>query len=115
MKLKWKVGLKPTGPYRGFAKRSWPSATYTNGDTAGHLASFHDNGYHPSLAETERMIIYVALYHTEEERRKKGYFSNCRIKKEVVGVTAAKALLQWYLDNHPQTHRVTRATRDDPA
>lgn len=36
-KLKWRVDPAPTGPYRSFSKRAWPSADYPNGATAGYI------------------------------------------------------------------------------
>lgn len=30
VKIKWRISEKPTGPYRSFQKRHWPSAYYSN-------------------------------------------------------------------------------------
>jgi len=37
-KLVWRVGSEPTGRYRSFEKREWPSATFgKDGDLAVYL------------------------------------------------------------------------------
>lgn len=38
-KLTWRVDPAPTGPYRSFSHRAWPSADYPNGKTAACIIS----------------------------------------------------------------------------
>ena len=44
-KLKWRVDPAPTGPYRSFSKRAWPSADYPNGATAGYIINVYKVPY----------------------------------------------------------------------
>lgn len=37
MKIKWKVSEVPTGMYRSFQQRAWPSAYYENGDPVAQI------------------------------------------------------------------------------
>lgn len=48
--LKWRVGSVPTGPYRSFERRSWPSADYKNGEAAVQL--YCDDSYDIKLARS---------------------------------------------------------------
>jgi hypothetical protein len=34
VKIKWKASEKETGRYKSFHKRAWPTAEFSNGDTA---------------------------------------------------------------------------------
>lgn len=97
MKLKWKVGEKPTGRYRSFQNRAWPSAEYSTGDHAGHIGSVGDRSYHVSLTMTEELQVYVACRDQDKVR-----FTNRRLKGTFRGLDAAKAALQSFLDRHPE-------------
>ena len=94
MKLKWTVGEKPTGPYKSFANRSWPTAEYPDGDFAGSIAAVNGESYSPRIAETTELEVRVALRETD-----RGWNAG-RLKKRVVGVKAAKALLQDFIDRN---------------
>ena len=57
MKLKWKVDPEPTGRYRSFEGRAWPSAEYVDGRLAAFIVCSEDyrpryvkTGNHPELA-----------------------------------------------------------------
>lgn len=50
VKLKWRVEEAPTGPYRSFHKRMWPSADYANGQFAGSIRC--EDGYEPRNVKT---------------------------------------------------------------
>lgn len=45
-KITWRVSDKPTGRYRSFEKRGWPSASYEDGSPAAHI--YCDDAYEPS-------------------------------------------------------------------
>lgn len=49
LKLKWTVGAAPTGRYRSFEDRPWPSASYADGDRAAAYISCTQS-YTPALA-----------------------------------------------------------------
>lgn len=46
-KIKWKVGEKPTGMYRAFQSREWPTACYVVGDRYAFSISCEDE-YRPA-------------------------------------------------------------------
>lgn len=100
IKIKWKVQEKPTGRYRSFANRSWPTASYIDNDGAhaGHLASVSGIGYTRSMAETTELEVWVA---TRSHRSDQG-FNNRRMTKRAIGLTAAKEQLEQYLNAHPE-------------
>jgi hypothetical protein len=50
LKVVWKVSESPTGRYRSFHKRGWPSAEYENGGCAAQI--YCDEEYRPSEAKT---------------------------------------------------------------
>lgn len=97
MKLKWKVGDKPTGQYRSFFNRSWPDATYKGTESyAGKLVSVNDTSYEPRLAETEELYVYLADYSEGPA------WTLRRLKKRAIGVKQGKQMLQDFLDQHPE-------------
>lgn len=62
VKLVWRVGEKPTGRYRSFHKRSWPSATYAGTEEfAGFMVAVDGRGYTAREAETTELRVYVAV------------------------------------------------------
>lgn len=110
MKLVWRVAPKATGRYRSFEKRQWPTAYYdsTEGPWAGQIMPVDDNDwYHPGIAETARLQVRFRSYTNGIPHSK-----DFRLKKEVVGVKAAKALLEEYLSKNPQHHPVDARNRD---
>lgn len=98
MKLKWKIGEKPTGRYRSFQQRSWPSADYEDGTYAGCLFPVEPRlSYHVRIAETTELRVHIALHNTGSPG-----WGAVRLKQTFVGVTAAKQALSDYLDAHPE-------------
>lgn len=65
MKIKWTMGEKPTGRYRSFQHRAWPSAEYEDGKPAVMLYAVEDEhkSYRPSIKETATLRLRVADYH----------------------------------------------------
>lgn len=88
VKMKWRVGEKPTGPYRSFHKRSWPTAWYGE-DLAASLHHVDGEGYWPREAETAVLEVWVFDYRDGRVGRKRA-----RLKARPVGVKAAKELVQ---------------------
>lgn len=92
-KLKWRVGEKATGRYRSFHKRSWPTAEYANSRMAARIGQVDGNGYEPRLAEQLTLMVYVADYVDTT-------FHWRRLIARPVGVRAAKAVAQEFIDNN---------------
>jgi hypothetical protein len=60
-KIKWKVAEVPTGTYRSFSGRSWPSAVYEDGSTAACLIC--NDEYVPAHVKTgshSQIVIKIA-------------------------------------------------------
>lgn len=60
MKYKWKVQPAPTGRYRSFEKRGWPTADYENGRVAASIECEDD--YRPQNAkEGKHSLLTVRI------------------------------------------------------
>jgi hypothetical protein len=102
-KLKWRVGDVPTGRYRSFEYRAWPSAEYENGDTAGFISCVEEyiptnvkTGNHPELS------VYICFRKlTNEEKKKHGLVWNRKLAKKFATLAEAKKGLQDFLDKNP--------------
>lgn len=63
MKHKWKVSEAPTGRYRSFERRSWPSADYENGKPAAFIQCVDE--YQPGRVKTRShapLLLRIADY-----------------------------------------------------
>lgn len=100
MKLKWKVGEKPTGRYRSFAKRGWPTAEYPCGKPAAFLRC--DDSYTPSnLALGNHSPITVHLCHHQHPKRGNSW-AVMRSKITFETLRDAKDYVQSFVDSHPE-------------
>lgn len=103
-KLKWRVAEAPTGPYRSFSHRSWPSADYPDGNIAGFITC--DDSYVPAQAKAGThppLHVYVSSYATAEQREAgAGTFTNRHMKATFATLPEAKAALERYLAEHPE-------------
>jgi hypothetical protein len=93
-KLKWRVGEKPTGLYRSFAERAWPSAELPNGHIAAILEA--SEAYALRVAETTELRVRVA------DRSAGSTFVWRTLKARPVGVKAAKALVARFFEAHSE-------------
>ena len=69
MKIKWTVSPAPTGPYRSFQTRSWPSATVNN-QTAFCIHSVSGRQYHAQAAITpvaSDLRVHVAVWRKQKD------------------------------------------------
>lgn len=99
MKIYWRVGEKPTGPYRSFQTRSWPTAYYEDGKVAFQIyPAVPKTSYDPSIKETEILIVSVADYVGN-------VFTWRRLKARPFGLTQAKKLAQEFVDQWGDTLR----------
>lgn len=104
MRLKWRVDPEPTGRYRAFAKRGWPTAEDENGK---HIASlYHEQSYTAALAKDageNSIAVRIADWSKFpwQGRILKARFSN---------VKSAKEAAERFLNNHPEYHP-TKETR----
>lgn len=102
VKLKWKVSPEPTGQYRSFQQRSWPSAEYPGKDDkyaqhAGSLSSVDSYTGRDSKRKDLDLRVWVADYRDLEAS-----FTNRRLKATAKSVKEGKAMLVAFLDAHPE-------------
>jgi hypothetical protein len=84
-KIKWKVGEAPTGRYRSFHHRSWPSAEYPNDRIAARIECTESytpysakNGGHPPL----KLLIADYSVTPWKWRKAKGEFNTLQEAKD---------------------------------
>lgn len=109
-KIVWKNGDKPTGRYRSFAYRSWPTATI--GRDGPMLASMNPatndrsnirESYSSHIAETTTLIVRIADHRADT-------WKWVQLKGRPVGVTAAKALVVAFFERNPDYWEAANAS-----
>lgn len=98
--IKWKVDPAPTGPWRSFKTRSWPSSEYPDGCPAGGIKC--EDEYRPSDAKSgdhKPLKIFLIDYSKPD--------GNCPWKRMVFSKPAAtlkeaKERLEEYIRLHPE-------------
>ncbi|MFI5260776.1 MAG: hypothetical protein ACHQU0_03210 [Candidatus Paceibacteria bacterium] len=105
--LKWRVSSEPTGRYRSFGRRAWPSAEYPNGDAAAYVTSTDE--YVPSQVREGKhapLTVCVSQWWPEgsEERKKRGGFSWRKLTKQFATLKEAQAAAQQVINEHPELH-----------
>lgn len=104
LKLKWKVSEEPTGRYRSFEKRSWPTAYYgsENGKPAAFI--YCSESYTAQRAKSgECELKIVILNHNQDYVKSKGLTAwvRCTLKKTVKTVAEAKETVYAFLESRP--------------
>lgn len=95
MKLNWKVQPAPTGRYRSFESRGWPTAEFANGDHAAHV--YCEDEYVPrdvAVGSHRELRVVVADWSVTPW---KGRTLVARPKT----LAEAKALVQKFFDTFP--------------
>lgn len=103
MKLKWRVSDVPTGRYRSFERRGWPSADFTNGDTAVGL--YCKDEYRPADVKTgnhAEIVIRIADYSEPSNKETGAGFTWRQLKKRAATLAEAKELASKFFDKYPQ-------------
>lgn len=110
MKLKWQGSDVPTGRYRSFERRGWPTATI--GDGIAMVRLLCDDGYIPTNVKTGKhgeISIHIAFWHTDDERHVQdvGAFRWVTLVKRAASLSDAKSIAQEFLSR--RTEFVERA------
>jgi len=63
MKLKWKVSEVPTGRYRSFHGRQWPSASYVGTDKPAVYLSCEDDYIPAQVRVGTHAPIWITMLH----------------------------------------------------
>lgn len=99
VKLKWTVGEAPTGTFRSFHKRMWPSACEKHtGKMAVQL--YCVDSYEPrNVREGKHGPIQIQV---ADHRNKTAGWEWRRLKERPATLAEAKALAQKFFDLHPE-------------
>jgi len=100
MKLKWKVDPPPTGRYRSFATRNWPSADFEDGRPAAWLSANLE--YAPSLRGNivpAELVIRIQV--TDYSQRNIG-FEWKTLTKRANTLSEAKAIVLEFFTKYPE-------------
>jgi hypothetical protein len=101
MKLKWKVGAAPTGPYKSFYKREWPEAMYEDGSAAALITC--DDDYRPARVKTGEhavLAVSIASYPLVRDPKEAGFVWR-KLTARFETLDLAKAAAQHFIDTHP--------------
>lgn len=107
MKLKWKVNEVPTGRYRSFHKRGWPSCLYSNDNLAAQIYSSTNQEYVPSQVKAgthDPLNVWVTDWSARKTNPAGPAFTWRKLKKTFSTLSAAKAAAEGVLSQHPEFH-----------
>lgn len=102
MKLTWRVAPKPTGRYRSFEQRGWPTGYYPNGRPAVMLGC--EDAYRPRVAQEgnhQPITVYIADHSVRERDPTAAAFVWLRMQQRCHSLKEAKALGQRALTSRP--------------
>jgi hypothetical protein len=102
LKITWKVAEAPSGRFRSFQDRAWPSATYADGQSALHITCVDD--YRPKqvkLGQHAELSVNIAVY-PETREAGKSAFEWKRLKAKFATLAEAKAGGENFLNAHPE-------------
>lgn len=97
MKIIWKVAEKPTGPYRSFSRRGWPTAYYFGDDQVVCAFIYCQDDYVPSLVKTgdHGELIVAICDHSVTP------WVQQRLKRRAATLAEAKGFVLSALAKHP--------------
>jgi hypothetical protein len=103
--VRWRGSPAPTGKYSTFEKRAWPTAVYSNGDTA--ITLYADKPYSKQNAEDGTVSIKInvadhSVGKTEEGRAKYGGFTWRTLATRANTLKQAKQLGEGFISRHPE-------------
>ena len=101
-KLKWTVAPAPTGRFRSFDKRGWPSAMYENEKPAVHITC--PDAYHPADAKIGlHSLLSVRIAKWANPRLPdQSAFEWKTLAVQFPTLALAKAAAQNFIDGHPE-------------
>ncbi len=94
MKLKWKVAAAPTGPYRSFFKRGWPTAEFSTGQVAAQITCA--DAYSSKQKTHGELTVRIADYSSSSG------FQWRTLKARAKTLDEAKTLAQQFFQTHPE-------------
>lgn len=110
IKLKWKVSEVPTGRYRSFEHRSWPSAYFQDDRPA--VCIYGDVEYSgPRARATEglQLTICIADWSKPSNPSTGNGFTWRTLKQRAISLAQAKEIAAAFLERYPNvTHTVAQ-------
>lgn len=103
MKLYWKVADKPTGRYRSFERRSWPTAYYGRDGKPAAFLSCEDDYRPADVREGKHAPITLTLLHHQHPEAGNSW-KRFRYNKQAKTLDEAKQMVQEFVDKHPDWH-----------
>ncbi len=104
MKFTWRVSPAPTGHYRSFERRSWPSAWWADGSALAIITCV--DSYEPQFARSGRHAeLWVLVANRDVDHDRYGAFRWRRLPKPASTLAEAKRLLEDFLAANPQFQR----------
>jgi len=104
MKLKWRVAPVPTGRYRSFEFRGWPTATYADSDEWTAVTIDCEDEYVPANARAGShgpLTIRLAQWYSPEERGSRAAFEWRTVVDRASTLQEAKEVAQKILNDRP--------------
>lgn len=99
-KLTWQIQAAPTGRYRSFEHRGWPTAYYKD-QTIIHLAC--EDEYVPrNVRSGKHAEIIIRVADRSNPSEAKGTFTWRRLKQRAKTLTEAKDIAQKFFNEHPE-------------
>lgn len=103
VRLRWRVQDVPTGRWRSFDKRGWPTADYDNGETA---AAIHcEDDYRPSQVREGKhapLTLRIADYSKPSNPTTGSGWTWVKATKQFATLEEAKRGAERILQAHPQ-------------
>ncbi len=102
-KIIWRASVAPSGRYRSFQFRGWPSAYYNTADERPCAQLVCKDDYRPARVKTGEhgeLRILVADHHPTEPGA--GAFVWRTIPRRAATLAEAKMIVKHYIDNHPE-------------
>jgi hypothetical protein len=99
MKYKWKVSSVPTGRYRSFEKRCWPSAEYADGSFAAEI--YCEDSYEPwrvKCGEHKPLELLVRDFSSQQWKK-------VRAVNRYATLPEAKAALEKIFEQYPHLQK----------
>lgn len=104
MKLKWRVAPVPTGRYRSFEERAWPSAEYRNGDQDAAARITCEDEYKPQDVRDGNhrpLTVYVTRWVDPADRGDGAAFVWCKVIEKFATLADAKVGAKRILTDRP--------------
>lgn len=95
IKVKWKVSEPPTGRYRSFHRRGWPTATYATGQICAQIRC--DDDYYPKAVKAGEHAPLTLLVADHRDK----CFKYLRVTQQFKTLAELKRWLDHRLQQNP--------------